>query len=153
MTKIRFAIEKDIPELISLGRDIYQESQQKGLGFSEIRLKNQLKACLQPNSKNYCVFVAERNGRIIGVFWGHIDQHFFSEALVATEYMFYVKPDFRGTSAALRLMHAYKTWAKNRKAQEIMICMTIGVEPGKFDKFVQKLGFKYVGGNYSMRVD
>lgn len=152
MAKIRFASKNDIPELVKLGKEIYLESQQKDLGFDEARLRNQIEACLRPESKNYCLFVAEREGRIIGVFWGHIDQHFFSKALVATEYMFYVKPDFRGTSVALRLMHAYKTWAENRNAQEIMICMTIGVEPEKFDRFIKKLGFQYVGGNYSMRV-
>ena len=53
---------------------------------------------------------------------------------------------------AVRLLHAFRQWAENRGATEVMICMTTGVDIEKFDRFLRKLKFNYVGGNFSMRL-
>jgi GNAT superfamily N-acetyltransferase len=152
MSQIRFATAADIPELVQLGVKVHSEMKQASLPFNADRLAGQLNACLNPVKQNYCVLAAESDGVIVGVIWGYIAQHYFSDAWVATEYMFYVRPEFRGTPIAVRLLHAYRKWAENRGASEVMICMTTGVDVERFDRFLRKMKFDYVGGNFSMRL-
>jgi GNAT superfamily N-acetyltransferase len=152
MSQIRFATSADIPELVQLGLKVHAETTQASLPFSPDRLTGQLNACLTPVNQKYCILAAESDGAIVGVIWGYIAQHYFSEAWVATEYMFYVLPEFRGTPLAVRLLHAFRKWAENRGAAEVMICMTTGVDVEKFDRFLRKMKFDYVGGNFSMRL-
>jgi GNAT superfamily N-acetyltransferase len=151
MSKIRFATQQDIPSLIGIGHIAHAESTQSRFVFNPQRLTAQLEACLNPPNPKYCLLVAEREGQLIGAIWGYIDQHYFSDAKVATELMFFVHPDFRGSPVAFRLLLAYRKWAENRGAQEIMICMTTGNDIEKFDRFLKRCGFSHVGGNYCLR--
>ena len=152
MSHIRFAISADIPALVELGVKVHAETNQASLPFSASRLTGQLNACLNPVNQKYCLLVAESDGLIVGVIWGYIAQHYFSDAWVATDYMFYVRPEFRGTPLAVRLLYAFRKWAQNRGAAEVMICMTTGVNVEKFDRFLRKMKFEYVGGNFLMRL-
>jgi GNAT superfamily N-acetyltransferase len=152
MSNIRFATPADIPALIEMGRTAHAESIQAHFSFKPERLVQQLRACIDPPNPRYCLFVAEREGQLVGAIWGFVDQHYFSDARVATELMFYVRADYRGSPIAVRLITAYRRWAENRGVQEIMICMTTGHDIEKFDRFLKRAGFTHVGGNYRIQV-
>ena len=153
MSAVRFATAADIPALLELGKIIHQETRLSRFAFNPKRMASQLQAILLPPRHEYCLFVAEKEGAgIVGTFWGQISQYFFSDALVATDYMFYVRPEMRGTPLAVRLVHAFRTWAENRGADEICINMTTGIDIERFDRFLRHMGFTYTGGNYSQWV-
>ncbi len=150
MANLRFATASDIPALIELGKTIHDETRLSRFPFNAVRMTAQLQAILSPPRREYCLFVAEKEGvGIVGTFWGQISQYFFSDAMVATDYMFYVRPEFRGTSVAVKLVHAFRKWAVNRGADEICINMTTGIDIDRFDRFLRHMGFTYTGGNYS----
>ena len=152
MSQIRFATVADIPELVQLGKEAHAETIQASLPFSSDRLTHQFNACLSPIKQNYCVLIAEADNVIVGGIWGYVAQHYFSESWVATEYMFYVQPSFRGSPVAVRLLHAFRKWAENRGASEVMICMTTGIDVERFDRFLRRMKFNYVGGNFSLPI-
>lgn len=150
MTKIRFATVDDIPAMVDLGKAIHAETRLARFPFNPKRLTTQFESILSPPRSDFCVLVAEKETRgLVGGFWGQISQYYFSDALVATDYMFFVVPDLRGTPVAVRLIHAFRQWATNRGADEVCINMTTGIDIERFDRFLRHMGFTYTGGNYS----
>jgi len=153
MTKIRFATAADIPALVELGKAIHGETRLSRFPFNPKRLAAQFESILSPPRSDYCVFVAEKETfGLVGLFWGQISQYYFSDALVATDFMFYVRPELRGTPLAVRLIHGFRQWATNRGADEVCINMTTGIDIDRFDRFLRHMGFDYTGGNYSQWV-
>ncbi|WOV90992.1 MAG: hypothetical protein R1F54_10840 [Candidatus Zeuxoniibacter abyssi] len=69
---------------------------------------------------------------------------------------FYVSPSYRDTllggRVVLKLLHAYRVWAKQRQAVEIQVHVTHGFNLKKIHRFFKKLGFQMVGANYSMEI-
>ena len=150
MTKIRFATTADIATLVDLGRAIHGETRLSRFAFDATRVAAQFESILSPPRSDYCVLVAEKDAiGIVGGFWGQISQYYFSDARVATNFIFYVRPEFRGTAVAVRLVHGFKQWANNRGADEVCINMTSGIDMQRFDRFLRHMGFAHTGGNYS----
>ena len=48
----------------------------------------------------------------------------------------------------MKLLHAYRVWAKQRQAVEIQVHVTHGFNLKKIHRFFKKLGFQMVGANY-----
>lgn len=98
-----------------------------------------------------CLFLAERsNGEIAGMLAGYVTDYFFCDAVVAQDRWFYVAPEYRGTSAAVKLLLAFRQWAQNRKADEFSINMSVGIDMARFNKLMTHLGFGCCGSNFSM---
>jgi hypothetical protein len=69
---------------------------------------------------------------------------------VATSIFLFVDPAERGSFAALKLILAFRAWAKNRQASEMYIGIASGVLMERTGKFLHRLGMRFTGGNYSM---
>lgn len=98
-----------------------------------------------------CILIAERpDGEIAGMLSGYVTDYFFCDAIVAQDRWFYVRPEYRGSSAAVKLLLAFRRWAENRKADEFSINMSVGIDMARFNKFMTHLGFGCCGSNFSM---
>lgn len=149
--RIRTATLDDVPALLALGPQIHAESRHAALPFDANKTGAALRAMIERTEQEQCFLIAiGSDGDIIGFFIGYAAEYFFSRDQVATDVLFYVKPEHRGSSAAVKLIHAFRKWALARQVAEMRICMTTGVAIDRFDRFVRRLGFQYTGGNYSM---
>ncbi len=147
---VRPAKTSDIPETIELGRRMYSESRFSKYPFDPICAREFAQTILN-DPKGSCFFVAEKsNGQLSGMFIGHVTSLFFSPALVAFDKLLYVLPEARGSSAALRLLVAFRRWAEERGAAEISVNMTVAIEIERFQRFMVHLGFQCCGTNYWM---
>lgn len=93
------------------------------------------------------VYLAENEGKLIGFIAGMKQRYFFSPRERVTDMGFYVLPEYRGTSAALRLISALEKWAKEKAVLDIYIGQTTSVDIEKTMKFYNHLGYKTVGFN------
>ena len=93
------------------------------------------------------VYLAENEGKLVGFIAGMAQRYFFSLRERATDMGFYVLPNYRGGSAAVRLIGALEDWAKERGLAEIYIGQTTAVDIEKTQKFYAHLGYKTVGFN------
>lgn len=149
--RIRQANDADLPALMALGKDMYLESNYTSVSFSEDKLALIGVQCL--NDPVWIVRVAEHSdGSIIGMFVGYISQFIFSFDLIASDFVLYVKPEYRGTSAAIRLIAEYVRWAKEREAKIVNIGTTTGVATAETTAFYKKLGFTQIGAVFRMEV-
>ncbi len=56
----------------------------------------------------------------------------------------------RGSSAAIKLLMAFRRWAEQRNVSELNINMSVAVEMSRFNKMMSKLGFRCCGSNFSL---
>lgn len=148
---IRFATQDDIPTLVDIGHAYHEESRFKRFRYDPQKLATSLTAMVNDKSGSRCFFVADdATGKPYAVLLGCIESYFFSQELVAQTILFWVHPDHRGGTAAVKLVHSFRKWAENRKAFEVAIGVNSAVSLHTADSFFRKLGFQLTGGNYSL---
>lgn len=148
---IRPAVISDMAGLLALGRASHGESRFEYLAFDEEK-------CLQLIQRQIghpgqlALLVAERSGRLVGYLGGQIGEALFSRDLLATVIAIFVLPEARNGLAAVKLLQAFRGWAKRRAAKEIHVNVTSGVHIARTDRFLRRMGFRQAGGNYVDRL-
>lgn len=148
--KILFAQSGDIPTVLAMGQAMLAESRFDRYGVNEEKLVAAIDTMIN-NSGKACLLLAERtDGEIAGMLAGYVTDYFFSDATVAQDRWFYVKPEYRGSSAAVKLLVAFRRWAENRQVNELSINMSVGIDMARFNKFMTHMGFGCCGSNFSL---
>jgi hypothetical protein len=149
--KIRPMEIGDVDALITLARIYVQESRFNGFPFDEVRVRASLLHMINsPRSDHFSCVAHTSDKKITGALIGSIGSYFFCDRTVATSVFFFVDPAERGGFAALKLILAFRAWANNRQASELYIGIASGVLVERTGKFLQRIGMRFTGGNYSM---
>ena len=142
--------DDDIPALIDIGRKAFEESEYRAMQYDEKKCEH---LCRQIMMKPELFGrVAVRDGVIIGVAVGGIFPPYFSDDLNASDLLFYVLPEYRGTRAFYVLCIEFIAWAKVNGAKLIFLRNTTGIMPEKVGALYERMGFSTVGGIYRMEV-
>lgn len=139
---IRKAATKDISEIVKLGRAMHEESTYSKFIFSEKQLELLINIWLEEPEKYFFV-VDEKDGEIRGGFAGFITPYFYGNGSdkIANDFFLYVKPEYRGTSIAIKLIKEYEEWANNLGAKRICLAHSCEINPDKLDNLYTKMGF------------
>lgn len=145
--QIRLANDTDKPAILRLSVQMHAESRFKIYPLNQDRSWAVASALMQ--SPTGCVLIAENaSGEVVGMLWGHVMDYFFSDVRMAQDQVFYVAPAHRGSSAAYKLLTAFKRWAHNRKAKELAINMSVDIDQPRFNRFMTRMGFHPCGTNF-----
>lgn len=150
--RIRPAEHVDIEGVVQLGRRMHSLGRFKDLPYDFAKCRTTVKHCVDnPGSYFFCVAETD-DGEIVGLHMGMLQEYFFSNQLVAQSISFFVTPNFRGSSAAVKMLYAFKKWAQKRKAVEVVFGTGIseGAPLTVVDNFMKRLGFDLTGGNYAL---
>lgn len=133
--------DKDFDEFFALVELMVQEAE-----FCDAKPDKQMiwNMCQSPDG---IVFLAKNEGKLVGFLAGLKQRYFFSPKERVTDMGFYVLPDYRGTTAALRLILSLEDWAKQNKISDVYMGQTTAVDIDKTLKFYNHLGYKVVGFN------
>jgi len=96
---------------------------------------------------NAVAFLALENNQIVGFISGIVHEYFFSNRKRVSDLGFFVLPEYRGSRVALKLVKLIESWAIEKKADELHLGQTTGLDIDKTKKFYERLGFKTVGFN------
>lgn len=116
-TSYRAAQHADAALLASLGRLFFQESK-----YSEVCAYDEqaARSFIEAMIAHGIVLLALRGLDIVGFIGGTIAGPWFNPtARVATEYAWWVHPDVRGTTVALRLLADFERWGREHGAEFI----------------------------------
>lgn len=150
--QIRFATNDDLEILAQMGKELFFESRFRNLTLNEEKGKKGIKTMIEDQA-SCCVLLAETSEKkIVGMLLGYANEYFFCDSIMAQDRYFYVQPKSRGTSAAVKLLLAFRKWAELRKVNELCINMSVAIEPERFDKLMKHLGFQYCGSNFSLQI-
>ncbi len=150
---IRLATSADTAPIVELGRVLHAESVYRGYPLDTARVETAITEMLaQP--RHAALFLAcNHEGTIIGMLALRMGNLFYFDKLVAQEQMFYVHPDWRGSSAAVKLLVACRQWAINRGADEILVSVNSGVGLATLPRLMRRLHFSQVGLTFSLRLE
>lgn len=124
MAKVRPATAADIPAMIEMGWAMHQEAPRyRSMQYDRAKLHALCTALLEPGG----MFVAEEDGRLVGMALVVIGERWFSADRYITDLVVYVAPEQRGGRAFLRLILAVEGWAR---AHGMDLDIDIGVSTG-----------------------
>ena len=99
------------------------------------------------------IYVAEKDNKLIGFIAGMVQPYFFSQRKRVTDMGFFVQPEHRGSSAAIKLIKALENWAKENNVVDVCLGQTTAVKLEETQKFYTRLGYKTVGFNTVKHLD
>lgn len=140
----------DIPPLVELGHVCHLESRFSPLPYDAERVSQRFKHMIdKPLSTTFFVAARHASGQVHGLMIGSIDEYFFCRETVASSIFLLVDPQHRGGLAAIKMVMAFRAWARTRAAAEVYIGVASGVTMQRTGRFLSKLGLQLSGGNYS----
>ena len=139
---------ENIRDVVDLSRQMHEESAYRAMPFDmEWLAQTVYEKVLQPDTGYGRI--AYRDGVPIGMMLGALATHNFGPALFAYDFAWYVVPEVRGSSTAIKLLRSFEKWAKDRGALEIHLGVTTNVAPERTGKMFKRLGYTHVGCNYT----
>lgn len=143
MAEVRRAVPGDVPDLVEMGRALHAESptySPKGFDPAKVRaLAERLTGPCSP--EDTAVFVAVAGRQIVGMFVGVVADSWFGHERKASDLTVYVKPEHRGGTAFVRLLHAFEAWADERGAVECDIGVSTGIHVDRTVHAYQRSGY------------
>lgn len=148
---IRDAKNEDVSQLVELGELMHAESDFAFLPYDRAKVRRLIAAYIE-GAEMRCGLVAESEGCIVGMLGGYLTDYFFCDELIACDEILFVKRESRGSAAALRLVQAFREWARERGAREVCLGTSTGIHPERTGRFYERLGLRCVGGLYKQRL-
>ncbi len=137
----------DIAARVALARRAWEEMDDRELTFDGELVRQTIERKMAQPEK-HCLLQADCGGRVVGALMGVVERHYHSPAVGASIFSWYVLPEYRGSLAAIRLLHGFRRWAKRRGAVRLYVGVTSGIGIARTDRFLKRLGFRVRGGNY-----
>ena len=148
---IRPIKEDDIVAVVGLGYQMHQESVYRDFDYNPNKCGRMVYRYMT-NPDTHFAYVGTHNDTLNSILLGSIGEHYFGTDLIASDTLWYVSPQSRGSRVGLQLLRAFEKWAKERDAAEIYVGVSSGLSADKTGAMLQKLGYDVVGGNYKRRV-
>lgn len=137
---IRTASVSDIPAIVEMCRACHDESPVFSyLSFSGEKVAATMNMLITEPCG--AVFIAEKNGQIIGFSAVCISSHWSSDDPIAEEEMIYIRQEHRGGFAIARLIAAMNVWAEINGAKYLFSGCITGIEPEKVGRLYERMGF------------
>ncbi|UXY16842.1 GNAT family N-acetyltransferase [Chitiniphilus purpureus] len=152
MIRIRNAQPSDIPQLLEIGGMLHAETRYRSLPLQRTKVEAMLARYLADRRGIYAILIAEQDGVPVGFLFAVVETYWFSDARVANNIAWYVIPKARGSSAAPKLLLAFRRWAMNRGAAEIKIGVSSAHLTERTGRMLTRMGFNMIGGNYSAQL-
>ncbi len=137
---IRVATMDDLPRIIDLGELLHMESPRwSRLSFNREKAAAFIgRLIAEPDG---VVFLAERDGVVLGGIAGLATAHWSSDDVVAQEVSFFMDPGERGNMVAPRLICALTAWGRIRGAKWLQAGTSTGLDPERTAGLYEALGF------------
>lgn len=148
---IRPAVHADIQSLLGLCERMFNESAYAQVcEYSPEKMVHLLNLMVDTPDE-YFLYVAEKDGTIIGMYLGLLTEYYFSKDQMAVDLALYVDREKRGGLAAVRLVQAFEDWAFERGAKEIVPATSTQVAPERTAQLYHLLGYEVVGNLFKKR--
>lgn len=120
-TYLKLAKEEDVPDLLKLSRDLYEESiYSRNTAFAEDQVEATLDMSTSEHDK-ICTVMLKKEEETIGFITMAASNYHFSNEKMAIELGFWIKPDHRSFSNLRKLVSSYFYWAKKIGCKTAML--------------------------------
>jgi GNAT superfamily N-acetyltransferase len=145
--QIRRAVEEDRLAIFKMSVSMHQETDFAQFKFDPQTAVNGIGQWIHGGNKQF-MLVADLGGSVIGMLGVVMRNVWFGPDVMASEEIFYVKPEHRGSRAAFKLMQGFVNEARSLGAHHLRAGVATGHSPAA-EKLYRHFGLTYVGGNFS----
>jgi GNAT superfamily N-acetyltransferase len=146
---IRPAKHSDVPRLIELGTLLHATTSYSTMSFCPDKSAAFLHELINGQG---VVFVAEVRGEVAGGMAGGVIDQWFSNDLIAYDYSLFVEPSKRNGVIAVRLIQAFKEWARIKGAKQIYMGIGTGVSVEGTTRLYESQGLRNIGPLLMMEI-
>lgn len=125
---IRRATGRDVEGILRMGLRFHAESRYAAAMTPNVE---QLARLLEYLLEFGFLLVLERNGDVVGMLAAHALPNPVSGELVASEVAWWVDPEYRGGSGAVRMLVEFEEWAEERGAFLVQMIAPAGSSIGR----------------------
>lgn len=143
---VRLGMEEDIEDIVEMARLNVEETRSEH-GFDADRVREVY--CKYLFRGNPVIYVVEHNRKVVAFLLAVVCQFRFADGQYAVQEVLYVRPEFRGTRAAVLLMKHLIAEAERQDLREILGGNDNGFNSDRTKRFLEHFGFEMVG--FSMR--
>ena len=144
----RIGTDSDVRHIYTLGKKMHAESEFSELDWNEDKVLKWLSANTEnPQRLVYCAY---DDGVLVGVFIGSISRFYFGDDQLASDLLWYVDKDYRGTRVGVRLLKEFKKWATEKNVKRIQVGISSGLSMDRTGALLEKMGFTQIGGLYKV---
>lgn len=144
----------EIDETLPLIESLHAESRYGKHPIDPERRRRFMVERVLGDPNRYGMFVARHGDRPVGIMTCLADNHLYTDVVTVSCLSFHVLKDCRrtllGGRIAIKLIHAGRKWAMYRRAIEINVHVTTGIDIVQSDRFLRRVGFRQTGGNYTL---
>lgn len=141
--------EKNFEGCLKLIGLAHKQSQYKNYAYSGDKVSKILSEMVS-DKENSVVFVMEDGGKPVGLLMASAIEVLFSEELMSSVVLWYVKPKFRKSGASLKLFEAFEYWSEN--VVKAKFNATAHQDNKLMGKLYNKLGYDKREETYMKRV-
>jgi GNAT superfamily N-acetyltransferase len=145
--QVRRATEDDRLSIFKMSAAMHRETDFSHFTFDPKTAIDGIGQWLHGGDRQF-MLVATLGGHVIGMLGVVMRPVWFGPDVMASEEIFYVKPDHRGSRAAFKLMGSFIHEAKDLGARHVRAGVATGSSKAA-EKLYQHFGLHYVGGNFS----
>ena len=110
MTLILRMQPADFDECVDMGLAMQKESKHYSRFTPKVSKSDELFNAISDGNENVLALVSREKDQISGMFIGVLSSIPFCAEFVATDVIFYVKPEFRGTMASIKMIKEFAKW-------------------------------------------
>lgn len=144
---------QDITKMVQLGSVMAAEGDYADIPYSEDKTRKLgVHILVDEDESTYFARIVECDGEIIAMMLAYVTEFYFSTARIAQDFLLYVHPDHRGSSAAVRLIKEFMRWTEDKDIVQEQLGITEGVNNEAVAKMYEKFGYKLAGYIYKRKV-
>lgn len=147
---VRLALERDFDEIVEMGRINAELTKQRDV-FSERRAREVCQAYL--DTADPTIFVVEENRRLVGFMLAGVCSYDHRDGFFTTQRVLFVRPERRGSRAAVLLMRHLVEWSRQIGAAEVCGGNDNEFNSERTARFLEHFGFQRVGYALTLRLD
>lgn len=145
---VRDAVLDDRLGLFKLAAAMHHETDFRSLTFDPQKALDRIASwIIAPDA---LMAVAEQNGEVVGMLAATSSCPWFTSDTIASEDLFFVRKDKRGSRTAFRLMQHFIAWAADKGAAHLRAGIATGEPGANAERLYEHFGFHRVGGSFSL---
>lgn len=145
MMDFRIKDKETLASLVTMVSDMHKECPNfQRLSFNPARVVQLLKLTQHEDGKFFLIY-SKNQKEIQGMFLGFLTQPFFSDDILAHDFLMYVKPEYRGTPVFVKMLRSFEEWAKSKGAKAVRVGHTTGIDTEKAPPLFSRLGHSSMG--------
>jgi len=142
----------DVDAIVDMGERMHRESVYAFLPYNREKVQRLFRAFVD-HPETWGGFVAEDDGKIVGMIGGYLTDYFFCDEKLASDMILFLDQPYRGGLTSGRLIRAFEQWAIERGARELCLGISTGINIDSIGRFYEHMGMTRVGAVYKRRLD